>query len=204
MAVQNIGADDLDRVYHANTEFDPNGPLAEAFKKALGLTAQIFRQASNTGNGSRNRSKFKKMDVLAVFLLIQDLSTNSLFKFDAKFGQKIAKHILETPYTPKQGKSVSGRAINLYYEEWRRGLPETLGIHLDPQRLFDSKQKEEIFARDKGCCRICEKEVEEGDAEYDHYPVPHYLGGKTQVDNGRLVCSRCHPRGRPVESSSAA
>jgi hypothetical protein len=197
LAMQSVGADDLDRIYHSNTEFDPNGQTAEAFKKVLGVTALIFGLASAVGGG---KNKYKKMDVLSAFFLVQDLNANPLFRFDTSFCQKIANYIVNTPNIPKQGKSISGRAIHQYYESWRSGLPQSLGIHLDSQRLFDGNQKAEIFARDKGICQICQKEVSEGDAEYDHYPVPHYLGGKTQVDNSRLVCTKCHPRGRPIEA----
>ena len=199
---QSVGADDLDRLYHSNTEFDPNGSSATAFKKSLEITTQIFQEASSTGESKvRNKTIYKKMDVLAVFFLVQDLGASPLFRFDQKFVQTVAQHVRDSADTPKKGKSVSGSAITQYYDDWKVRLPEKLGVHVDPQRLFDGKQKEEIFARDGGMCRLCGKKVLNGEAEYDHHPVPHYLGGLTNIANGRLVCAGCHPRGRPSESA---
>jgi hypothetical protein len=50
---------------------------------------------------------------------------------------------------------------------------------------------------------ICNDPVDPSEAEYDHFPLPHTLGGKTVVENGRLVHAACHPRG-PVEAKAAA
>ena len=48
-----------------------------------------------------------------------------------------------------------------------------------------------------GVCQICVQPVEQSDAEFDHFPIPHRDGGRTTLDNGRLVHKTCHPRGRP-------
>jgi hypothetical protein len=201
LAFPNISADDLDRTYHANTEFDRNGPSATEFIKVLLETTTVLLEASAGTKSTRNKTKYKKLEVLAVFLLMQDLCSNPLFKSDTKLRKLIADHVRNNSSLPGKGKATSGKAINEYYAAWRSVLPEKLGLHLDPKRLFDEHQKQKIFERDKGICQVCEKEVAEGDAEYDHYPSPHYLGGPTKIENGRLVCTKCHPRGRPVEEA---
>lgn len=197
-AAQSITADDLDRLYHSNTEFDPKGAAASAFIAALGETSTVLVQAIilSGGNG-RAKMKFKKLDVFSAFFLIQDLKTNPQFKLDNSSRKKIAEQIATPPAIAKQGKAVSGRAILEYYEQWKKGLPDKLGIRLDPKRLFDEEQKAMISSHQDGMCAICGGAVEPGDAEFDHFPIPYYLGGKTEVANGRLVCSKCHPRGRP-------
>jgi hypothetical protein len=200
-AVQSITADDLDRTYHAHTELDSGGPLAKSFMTCLDLTTAIFGTAmlvsSKEGNTKR---KFKKLDVMSVFMLMQDLSFNPAWKPSITLFERIADHIVNSPNTSKSGKASSGRAINLYYSEWRTQLPQKLGIYLDPKRLFDQQQKEQIFDRDGGICQICLLPVEKGAEEYDHFPLQYYLGGKTEIDNGRLVCAKCHPRGRPASA----
>ena len=42
------------------------------------------------------------------------------------------------------------------------------------------------------------KDVHEGDDEYDHFPIPHRDGGRTEVSNGKLVHKMCHAPGRPA------
>ena len=156
---------------------------------------KVFRRAS--GNNVANRTKFRKLEVMSVFLLIQDLSRNPSLKLDASFYSTVAAKL---PGGSGYTKSTSGPSIAAFYEEWRNALPETLGIRLDPKRLFDADQQKVIYSTDQGLCAICGSAVEMSDAEYDHYPVPWRDGGKTIniVENGRLVHRACHPRGRPV------
>jgi len=198
LAAQSIAADDLDRLYHANTDFQVAGPTAEGFKKTLDLSTAVFLIASGGGEVTgRTRRKFKKLDVISVFMLMQDLSANPLWKSNIDVFKQVSDHVCAASAS-KSGKSTSGRSINAYYQEWRDLLPGKLGIHLDSQRLFDETQKQIIYERDGGKCSLCSSPVAQGDGEYDHYPIPHYLGGKTILENGRLVCTKCHPRGRPA------
>jgi hypothetical protein len=199
LAIPSIGADDLDRTYHANTKFDANGPTASGFRLALARTASIIRSANElSGQRGRGKNKHKKLDIIATFFLVQDFSTNPNFKWSPIIEKQVGTYIVENSSPNKQGKSTSGRAIGDYYELWRLRLPEKLGVHLDPKRLFDPEQKQQIYEKTEGKCSTCQKQVDVGEAEYDHYPHAHYLGGRTEVENGRLVCKTCHPRGRPL------
>jgi hypothetical protein len=103
---------------------------------------------------------------------------------------------------PPPGRSTSGSAIAKYYDEWRSRIIEEIGIRLDPKRLFDDVEKQAIYERAQGKCEICKEPVDPADAEYDHFPLPHTLGGRTVIENGRLVLGTCHPRG-PVRARSA-
>ena len=199
LGFQSVTADDLDLLYHANTEFVTLGPSAVRFKDLLEKTAEIFESVQQLAAGKgNNKRKHGKLEIFSVFFLLQDLTSNPNFKFEMQFKKKIAERVMTSSTVSKPGKTVTGRAIQSYYEQWREKIPEELGLHLDAKRLFDDKQKATIFSRQQGKCAMCSLSVEEGDAEYDHFPVAHYMGGKTEVDNGRLVCSKCHPRGRPV------
>jgi hypothetical protein len=201
---QSIGANELDKVYHENTTFDVAGQAARRFQETLERTSEVFLAATTKtlggklGGKDRARIKFRKLDVIAAMLLIQDLSRGEYFKFDKNFGQKLAAYILADKEIPVTGRVTSGPTIARYYESWRAKIISEIGIHLDPKRLFDEAGKKQIYARDGGKCGICRQAVERDEAEYDHYPVPHTLGGKTSMENGRLVHSSCHPRG-PVD-----
>jgi hypothetical protein len=85
-----------------------------------------------------------------------------------------------------------------HMDQWRQVLG-TPCVTLDNVRAFTNAQKNEIFRRDAGKCAVCGENVDQFNAEYNHYPVPYRDGGRSEVGNGRLVHQRCHPRGRPVE-----
>ena len=197
---QSIGANELDKVYHENTTFEVSGQTAKRFQETLERASKVFLAATTKtlGGNDRRRIKFRKLDVIAAMLLIQDLSRGEHFRFDKGFDQALAKYILDDKEIPAAGRVTSGPTIARYYEAWRIPIISTIGIHVDPKRLFDEADRKFIFGRDGGKCGICCQSVEEDEAEYDHYPLPHTLGGKTVVENGRLVHARCHPRG-PVD-----
>lgn len=201
LAQQSIGANELDKLYHENTTFDTAGEAAHRFQQALKIASEVFLAAfaKTTAGQKRTRMKFRKLDVIAAFLLIQDLLRNEQFKFDKSFTQKLAIHTLsDREGNAAPGKSTSGPAIAKYYQEWRAKIIQDIGIRLDPKRLFDEADKQAIFTRAQGSCEICGEPVDPTDAEYDHFPLAHTLGGKTIVENGRLVHASCHPRG-PVQ-----
>jgi hypothetical protein len=197
-AQQSIGANELDKLYHENTTLDKNGQAALRFREILRLTTEVFRIAmiSTFAGKDRKRTKFRKIDVMAATMLIQDLSRAEKFKFDSKFPDVLAAYVLEKKDLKTSGRSTSGLTIIRFYEEWRPGILEKIGVHLDPKRLFDDADKAAIYARDEGKCFICHEPVNHPDAEYHHYPTAYTLGGRTVVDNGRLVHSKCHPRGQ--------
>jgi hypothetical protein len=203
LAQQSILANDLDKLYHENTTFDVDGPASTRFQDVLKIASGvIFAATVSTASKNRTKLKFRKLDVIATFLLIQDLSRNQNFKFDKGFSQKLAGHILTENGASAVGKSTSGPTIAKYYEEWRAKIIEEVGIRLDPKRLFDDSDKGTIYSAAKGFCGICGEHVDPADAEYDHFPLPYALGGKTVVENGRLVHAKCHPRG-PVQERVA-
>lgn len=202
-AQQGIGASDLDKLYHDNTMFETTGETAKRFRETLERTSEVFVAASKhtaKDQDQRVKRKFKKLDVIAVLQLIQDLSHNHQFKFDSQFSTKLAEHIVNGSDVSAVGKSTSGPAIAKYYADWRDKISEDIGIRLDSKRLFDDSDKRVIFERAQGKCGICGIRVEHSEAEYDHYPLAHTLGGKTVPENGRLVHAKCHPRG-PVRAN---
>ena len=205
LSQQSIGANELDKVYHENTTFDVHGEAAKRFQDALKIASDVFQVAAkkSTQGKQRIKLKFRKLDVIAAFLLIQDLLRNNLFKVDTSFTHKLAAHILADRDTSAAGKSTSGPAIAKYYAEWRTKIIEEIGVRLDPKRLFDDAEKQIIFGRAQGKCELCSQPVDPADAEYDHFPDPHALGGKTVVENARLVHATCHPRG-PAHAKTAA
>jgi len=78
-------------------------------------------------------------------------------------------------------------------------MAEFLGGNLvpkDSKRLFNDLERQVIYWRDKGKCRIpqCGAEVQWKDVHI-HHIIEHQDGGRTVIDNGVLVHKGCHPQG---------
>jgi hypothetical protein len=66
-------------------------------------------------------------------------------------------------------------------------------IRLDEDRLFTNEQKIKIFRHDKEICRICREKLTFGKKNTHYHHQDRYVeGGRTDVDNGILVCRKCH------------
>lgn len=61
----------------------------------------------------------------------------------------------------------------------------------DARRSFTDDQRNIIYLRDKGICKICNKKCSREDYHADHIK-PHSTGGKTSVDNGQVLCIECN------------
>lgn len=199
-----LGAADLDEMYHEKTEFDGDGPSGKRFRELLQKTALVcgFGSMARDETGkNRRKEKFSKMQILSVFCLLHDLGRSPNFKPDLTPFGPLGHYLRNAEHKLTPGRSTSGRKLQDYYESWQRGLPAELGIRTDSVRLFSSEQKEQMLARDGAICPMCEKELAIQDGEGDHYPVAWRNGGRTVIENGRMVHKNCHLRGRPAEAN---
>lgn len=191
-----VSAGELDNLYHEHTDFDSQGKVALRFIECLERTADVFEAASK---GLSQKTKFLRLDVASVMMLVQDLTHHGQSRLGPDAIQKMVEAVVSNNRSDKPGgKSTSGKTLEKYYHWFRSQLPDMPVIRLDPQRVFDCDQQREIDRRDESRCGICGELVAESDAEYDHYPTPWHRGGVTESSNGRLVHARCHPRGRPA------
>lgn len=188
-----VQADDIDSFYHDQTNIDPNGPMVQELERILDLTQTVTDVAKEKWYGKK---KPPKLSVFALALFFQDMEKSPLFKFDSTSAGTMANFVrgVEIQAT---GRTVSGPAIRSYYEAWLCKLPEGIGIRLDEKRSFSDDDRKQIRKRAEGNCQVCGDQVDETEAEYDHHPLPYFLGGRTTVENGRLVHKNCHPRGHP-------
>lgn len=202
-----VSANESDDLYRQRTDFDENGETAKRFVEVLQTVGGVFdlAQQGRDNNQKKDRKKFTRLDVTVVMMHIQDLMRNPQVKVDRRLVEQFAERVREAreqEWSNKpSGKRVRGAVLEEYYRWWREDVCEgkSLGTRLDKNRTFNDQQKAEIFKRQDGKCAIGGEQVFPDEAEYDHYPVPWRDGGKTEVNNGRLVCRSCHPRGRPSE-----
>ena len=74
----------------------------------------------------------------------------------------------------------------------------------DPERAFNTLEREIIYWRDGGTCQHhgCNAEVLWNEAEI-HHIKPHSEGGETVFENGALVHKHCHPKGAAAVAAFA-
>lgn len=205
-AYPGVSANELDALYHEQTDFDVSGNFAISFKDVLSTAGSVFEKAkSKLGK----KTKFRRLDITVTMMYIQDISKDDGVKFDKKAIGELAEHVLKIhkQKTHKgedkspNGKSTASSTLQSYYEWWRGQIKKDIVVRLDPKRAFNLEQKKQIRKRDGDKCAICEDKVPEDEEEYDHYPIPYRDGGRTLPVNGRLLHGKCHPRGRPIEDA---
>ncbi len=84
--------------------------------------------------------------------------------------------------------SLEGR-FDILRGEWERRMGKI--TEKDMQRFFTSEQKITLYFKQMGICPMCSKQIRFGEVEADHIEK-HEHGGKTEVDNGRLIHHKCH------------
>ena len=62
---------------------------------------------------------------------------------------------------------------------------------LDTNRGFTEVERIAIYRKDNGICQECNKKVEYDDFHADHIK-PHARSGKTTIENGQVLCSKCN------------
>lgn len=88
----------------------------------------------------------------------------------------------------------SQSSIKFRYEViLKRFLDKYNPARLDENRLFTDDQKIAIFRRDHEECQVCGKKLTFGDSDTQFHHKDKYTGGgRTEIDNGLLVCRDCH------------
>lgn len=190
-----VSAKELDALYHEFTDFEIGGRTAERFKDVLDRVTETLEVTRSHAS----KAKFRRLEVTALMMYVQDTTRNPLFKFDRTVANTLGGRMSSANRDGEPvGKKASGNTLQQYYLWWRENIAQNVGIYLDPERLFSDEKKTAIWRRDNGECQVCKKNVVAEEAEYDHYPIPYRDGGKTVVENGRLVHRVCHERGRPA------
>lgn len=165
----------------------------ENLKKTLDVLDKIFPEKSRLLN---------KAQTINLYLVVSYLLRTTTFakKFQKSFldwyletepgRQKYDEYKLYMKNATNSRSSIEGRFKMLILNLYER-FEDIEIIGLDSKRSFDEREKTQIFARDKGFCRICSKKVTEHSWHADHIK-PWIKGGKTEISNGQLLCIRCN------------
>lgn len=202
--IVNIKDKDLNEMYWNNSDFDENCDSAKNIRKILNYMNLMFPAKS---------PELKSYSVISLFLLIMDLLPN----YDIKERhEEIANWFIDFEsrrMVDKKKEPESQDPVLVLYQRWisnssdtidslnyrHKVLKEDLLNHVtnlplkDSQRSFDEAQRQVIYRRDKGLCQICGKKCEWNDWEADHI-VPWRKGGKTEIENGQVLCPSCNSK----------
>lgn len=194
---------DLDSMYVHYSDFDKTSPAAKTIRKVLDYLNRMFEE--------KTPELKKNYIVISLFILIMDLLSN----YDIKGREaEIYDWFIEFESNRENAKKNDKRFVE-YHErishstdredslQFRHDfLKESLLASIpdlprlpqkDGKRFFDETQRILIYRRDKGICQKCKKPCKFEEFHADH-KKPHSKGGKTTIENGRVLCPTCNAK----------
>lgn len=188
----------------------------------LNVLKQIFSNDLFASNGSKVKELKREYIIVSLYLLLRHLRKNYKFQDDEKklfYEFFLAFHdrwnnpddddtdILQFASHRQQSyNDVETRhmIIRQLFFKFAKDRDFVL-IAKDTNRAFSEYQRIQIYRRDKGLCQTClseEKSENESFVPWKEYDAdhiqPHYLGGETDIENGRVLC-RYHNRSRTTQ-----
>ena len=201
-----INAESIDAYYYENLDFNSN---AQDCKDLLWILNKL-----NSLLGNNKGPKLHAHDAIHLILFVDSLSgeytqswessiAEAMKRFSGALAEASASRYSDHPgeYWLSYGQHTranSDRAQTIrrrhrFYTEKMTGFLHPLQLK-DPKRVFGQLEREIIYYRDNGKCRVCNATVSWDEVEI-HHVIEHAKGGETVMDNGALVHSGCHPKG---------
>lgn len=200
----NIKDRDLNQMYETHKDFDASSTDAKNIYRILDYLNRMFPDKA---------PELKRYSTVSLFILIMDLLPNydirdreaELAKWFIDFE---ANRLLDESKAPEDqdprlvvyhervSHSSDSEDSLLYRHNFLKenllatvpNLPQK-----DPKRSFDEAQRQVIFRRGNGICKMCGKQCEWNNWEADHI-VPWSKGGKTEIENGQVLCPSCNSK----------
>ncbi len=202
----NIKNADLNRLYEQNKNFDEKSHIAKAVRRTLEALAEIFPEKT---------PELERYNVISLYCVLSELQRNYVFEdikphfktwfIDFELERKNQNEKSEDEadaewmsYNAKTSHSTDAiDSVRYRMEFMLRHLLQThptLALK-DPQRNFTNDQKQAIYRRDGGYCKIkmkCDGAKLTWDEWHCDHIIPHSKGGKTTVQNGQSACIACN------------
>ena len=202
----NVKNADLNKMYEANKNFDPNSPTAKGVKRVLDIMAEVFPERT---------PELERYNVISLYCVISEIIKQYsipdikavlhdwFLAFETKRREEKQNNDEVgdpewTTYNEKISHSTdAAESIRWRMEFMLRNLLETHPDipRKDEQRGFTHIQKLAIFRRDKGFCQLkikCQGDKLAWDDWHADHIKPWSKGGHTTVENGQVACSACN------------
>ena len=201
---------EIDEFYYSQLDFDSASSECERLRKILDILHALLWDWSGPKLVAHNAIHL----VLLVDSLLDDYTSGWATVFKASQEQFSALHAeatLKSKNRDLNGKwlehwqeygtwtragSDSSYSIKRRHDYYVKEMLRSFGDDLvpkDPNRSFNSLERQVIFWRDGGTCQVCDSGVDFDHCEI-HHLSPHKDGGRTVLSNGVLVHDFCHPK----------
>ena len=198
---------DLNRMYAAQSDFDPKGKVAKKVRRVLEYLTRAFPDHTR---------ELERYNAVTLYSLVSSLIENYAHQgteemladwfiaFEAERRADMEKdednrdlQLVEyqrlTSYSTDAEESLAKRLEHME----RRFFLAAPNIELvDPTRIFSDAQRLAIYRRDGAKCQLRIKCDGSEKLKWDHWHAdhkkPHSLAGKTTVENGLVACPACN------------
>lgn len=196
----------LNKMYVAQQEFDPNGSKARKIRRVLEFLSRAFTEKT---------PELGEYSVISLYTLVshcfekyafqgrEDALRNWFIKFESsratqdglptdQADPELLAYRERTSHSTDAQDSIQWRHEFLL-RKFFEAIPDIESK--DNQRLFSHEQRLAIFRRDNCLCQLrlkCDGVKCEWDAWEADHKVPWSQGGKTTVENGQVACPACN------------
>ena len=203
-----INRSKVDEYYYTHLDFDPAAPECQRLRSILDKLEVLL--------GNWNGPKLQAHNAIHLVLFLDSIWDDYTKSWEGKLAdaqKQFSEVLAKATLASKQGQpqeawlqyglwarsnSDRGESIQRRHKYYSARMVEFLGnlTPKDPNRAFNSLEREVIYWRDGGKCQVhkCGDPVSWADAEIRHI-VEHQHGGQTVLENGVLVHKDCHPKG---------
>lgn len=201
-SICNIKDKDLNEMYENKRDFDENSKEAKTVVRILNYLNTMFPQKA---------PELKRYSVVSLFILLMDMMPNYDLKsreneLEQWFIEFERNRALDEEKNPEEqnpqlviyhervsNSSDTVDSLAYRHDFLKKSLLSTVPNlpQKDPQRSFDEAQRQVIFRKYKGICQKCGKECAWNAWEADHI-IPWSKGGKTEIENGQVLCPTCN------------
>ena len=200
----NIKDRDLNEMYEKHKDFDASSADAKNIYRVLDYLNRMFPQKA---------PELKRYSTISLFVLIMELLPNydikgresDLAKWFIDFEANRTADELKAPedqdprlvvYHERVSHSSDTEDSLLYRHSFlKESLLATVPnlSQKDPKRSFDEAQRQVIYRRGNGICKMCGIQCDWNNWEADHI-IPWSKGGKTEIENGQVLCPVCNAK----------
>ena len=202
--IRNIKDRDLNEMYETYKDFNASSPEAKSIYRVLDYLNRMFPEKA---------PELKRYSTISLFILIMELIPNydikdretDIAKWFIDFEANRAEDELKSPeeqdprlvvYHERVSHSSDSEDSLLYRHNFLKESLLATVLNLpqkDPKRSFDEAQRQVIYRRDNGICKMCGAHCEWNNWEADHI-IPWSCGGQTAIENGQVLCPSCNSK----------